>query len=208
MSGGINQELLRDCKKKIKIEDIVKDMKKLVGVWDEEPTYESMAEEIYYDYVSNNTNYKAYFQPGMNLRAFIELRKTAMLKYSNTEIYNGYEGLTDAKDIKATRIKFLQSVLNDEYVDKDYQYFIISNFLVSADRTECGYDFCWEWALADGDEEKNGYRGSISYIREALYNMFPPSLKPYASDALDRVLHEMRMNGGKIFGSKVDVVSK
>ena len=187
MKVEIDLNMLRDCGEKLSGEDILHDIKDvycLQGVYNDERTYRDLAEEIYYDYYENKTNYRAYIQKGMHLRMFIELRKTVMLVTDDLDLYRECIGAETPEEIKERRIKYFHRTLCDEYDDIDCRYYIVSNYLVDRDRRVHGYDFCLEWALEDGDDENNGYKGPVEYIRQALNYILPPSLRPHIDNAL------------------------
>lgn len=126
-----------------------------------------LSKALYTDYILKRSNYKAFIEDGMNIRMLMELRKSALLPFgeSNKYVYEEHRNAETVEDVKNIRINFF-SPANSDYKDEDWQYMaLVLYYLRPYNQTKDLY-ISYEDCYADGDMSKlTGFR---DYKREFL----------------------------------------
>lgn len=126
-----------------------------------------LSKALYTDYILKRSNYKAFIEDGMNIRMLMELRKSALLPFgeSNRYVYEEHRNAETVEDVKNIRINFF-SPANPDYKDEDWQYMT----LVIHCLRPCGMAkdlyISYEDCYADGDLSKQ--KSFIDYRRDFL----------------------------------------
>lgn len=123
----INPIILRDYTVPEYLDDVIDDLKalKLKNIHETEDVYEDLAWLLHDDIVHHFANYKAYVEPGMDLRILSELRKSALLATNDEDFMRGHGAFDTVEEIKQWRIQYMSQIFED-YRDADWQlYWII-----------------------------------------------------------------------------------
>lgn len=124
----------------------------LTNVYDSEDAQSELVDVLLWDYERGFANYKAYFEPGMDARVLMELRKSAILPFTGelNEFYALHDQCRTADDIKAVRVKYLSPVFV-QYEDIPWQYYMVVRYFRGEMR---GFVFDFEWCFEDRDMRK------------------------------------------------------
>lgn len=127
MHSGIDLKVLTDFSDKDLIYvDIVEDALRenaFTNIVEEDWVYEDLAIILARDFECNVANFKGYMTKGMDLRLFMELRKSALISTWSEKFYKEHTDI-GISDIKKLRIKYLAPRYMD-YEDRDWQLYLI-----------------------------------------------------------------------------------
>ncbi|MDO5149458.1 MAG: hypothetical protein ACI4KB_07035 [Oscillospiraceae bacterium] len=127
MHTGIDLKVLTDfTEKDLKYYDIVEEAlraNKFTNIYEEDWVYEELACILARDFEWQVANFKGYMTKGMDLRLFMELRKSALISTWDEEFYKKH---TDASiaEVKKIRTEFLAPHYMD-YEDRDWQLYLV-----------------------------------------------------------------------------------
>lgn len=148
--GRIDTKLIRNFSKPIDLDEVVDDLSevyKITNIADDD-SYNFIAEELYYDYIKERANYKAYIKEGMDARILMEVRKSAIIPLAGQmlRIYDVHSDCETVEDIKAVRTRELK-FLNSDYDDADWQYYAVIRYFLRS--KSVGVEFNFEDCYAD-----------------------------------------------------------
>lgn len=112
-----------------------------------------IAEAMYSDYERKLCNYHGYVHPGMDLRAVMEFRKSAVLIFPAPfdDFHAGHTGLSDPAAVKDYRIHFIQQI-NPDYHELGWQYWMLISYLRGIHFMN--FDFDFESCFSDCNQSK------------------------------------------------------
>ena len=176
-------DLVKDFSKPIKYKQVYNDIKRnnFKNIVEDENVYEDLASMLTADYNVELANYKAYMEKGMDLRVFMELRKSAMLNSTCREFFEEHQNCKTIEDIKQLRTAYLSPTFNFMFIggyrDEDFQLcyaMFKSTPIEKAEYLEFDFD-----ALGFLKDTPEGYRRKI-YVQELLriYTDYDPMGRP------------------------------
>lgn len=161
MHGYINSYTIYDFSKKKSLESVYKDLKtkycptNVVYYEDDEDVLYVLSNTLLYDYQNHIINYEAYIEHGIDLRLFIELRKSALIRIKNNELrdsfFRSHSSCDTFRDVKEVRIDFIRK-FNDDYRDWDWQYYMLVSMLWGNVLNDIQFNY--ETFFADCDRSK------------------------------------------------------
>ena len=150
----IDIEKVRDFRDKKEWGDIWNDLNykyKIINVYDDdEESMTYLCDALYSDYEKGIANYEAYLEHNMDARIMMELRKSAVLWFSEefNSFYMEHNICNTVDEIKKIRIKYIKP-LCDDYKDLDWQLFYLIHY--SLGKKAEGFLIDYESCFADGN---------------------------------------------------------
>ena len=146
----IDVNIFRDFSKKFDRHAVYEDLYDNLTNWVDQNCLNEILMQIWDDYMFKRANYKAYIEPGMNARLFMELRRSAVLQFRiGDDFFRAFNNCDTAEEVRATRIKMIQRGTPD-YKDEDWQYYYLAMFLFNKEQMQ-NFLFDYEFCYADGE---------------------------------------------------------
>lgn len=155
----INVSKLFDFSSKKTVDSIYHDLENVYKItnvmqYDDEDALYVICEALYRDYVNELANYESYVEFGMDARIMMELRKSAVFPVGEKylDFFREHNSCETVDDIKGMRIDFITKIGVPDYLDNNWQYYMLIKYMWGWKAKD--FDFDYETCFADGDPQK------------------------------------------------------